>query len=88
MIGALGRYTKCEILTIRSNRILRMKIDIDEQLIREAMQKGGFLTKSAAVEAGLRLLLDDRSQADIRQLDGKVKWEGNLDESRLGRNQD
>jgi Arc/MetJ family transcription regulator len=67
---------------------MRMKIDIDEQLICEAMQKGGFLTKSAAVEAGLRLLLDVRSQADIRRLRGKVKWEGNLDESRLGRNQD
>jgi Arc/MetJ family transcription regulator len=67
---------------------MRMKIDIDEQLIREAMQKGGYLTKSAAVEAGLRLLLKVHSQADIRELHGKVKWEGNLDESRLGRNQD
>jgi len=88
MIGALGRYTQCEILTHLEQSHMRMKIDIDEQLIREAMQKGGFLTKSAAVEAGLRLLLDIRSQADIRQLHGKVQWEGNLVESRQERTQD
>jgi len=33
-----------------------MNIDIDEQLIREATQKGDFPTELAAAEAGLRLL--------------------------------
>jgi Arc/MetJ family transcription regulator len=67
---------------------MRTNIDIDDRLIHEAMEKTGSRTKKAVVEAGLRLLLEIRSQADIRQLFGKVKWEGNLDESRLGRNVD
>ena len=67
---------------------MRTNIDIDDQLIHEAMQKTGSRTKKAVVETALRLLLDIRSQADIRQLYGKVKWEGNLEESRLGRNVD
>jgi Arc/MetJ family transcription regulator len=67
---------------------MRTNIDIDDELIREAMQKTGSPTKKAVVETALRLLLDIRSQADIRQLYGKIKWEGNLDESRLGRNVD
>ena len=64
---------------------MRTNIDIDDQLIREAMQKSGAPTKKAAVEAGLRLLLDVHSQADIRLLYGKVQWEGDLNQSRLGR---
>ncbi len=65
---------------------MRTNIDIDDQLMDEAMQKTGSRTKKAVVEAGLRSLLDIRAQADIRQLYGKVTWEGNLEESRLGRN--
>ena len=42
-------------------------------------------TKRAAVEAGLRLLVQTRSQTNIRRLRGKIRWEGDLDKSRLGR---
>jgi len=44
----------------------------------------GTRTKKAATEAGLRLLLEAHGQAAIRRLRGKVRWEGNLDESRGG----
>jgi len=37
---------------------MRTNIDIDDQLMKDALLKGGFRTKKAAVEAGLRLLLD------------------------------
>jgi Arc/MetJ family transcription regulator len=47
---------------------MRTNIDIDDQLIHEAMQKTGSPTKKAVVETALRLLLDIRSQADIREL--------------------
>jgi len=65
---------------------MRTNIEIDDQLMRQAMRSSGARTKRATVEAGLRLLVQVRRQAGIRRLRGKIKWEGNLDESRLGRN--
>ncbi|MGB2644305.1 MAG: type II toxin-antitoxin system VapB family antitoxin [Candidatus Acidiferrum sp.] len=64
---------------------MRTNIEIDDQLMRQAMRSSGARTKRATVEAALRLLIRLRRQAGIRQLRGKVKWEGNLNESRLGR---
>ena len=64
---------------------MRTNIDIDDRLIEEAMKSSGSRTKRAAVEAGLRLLIQTRSQDSIGKLRGKVKWEGNLQRSRLGR---
>ncbi len=65
---------------------MRTNIDIDDGLMRQAMQKNGTSTKKATVEDALRLLIQTRSQVGMRQFRGKVKWEGNLNESRLGRN--
>jgi Arc/MetJ family transcription regulator len=64
---------------------MRTNIDIDDRLMEEAMKSSGSRTKRAAVEAGLRLLIQTRSQDSIRKLRGKVKWEGDLERSRLGR---
>ena len=64
---------------------MRTNIEMDDQLVKQAMRCTGAPTKKAVVEAGLRLLVQTHSQASIRKLRGKVKWEGNLDESRLGR---
>jgi Arc/MetJ family transcription regulator len=64
---------------------MRTTIDIDDALIRKAMRLGGLTTKKAAVEAALRLLIQTHSQVRIRRLRGKVKWEGNLDDSCRGR---
>lgn len=64
---------------------MRTNIEIDDQLMREAMRSSGATTKKAAVEQALRLLVQTRSQASMRRLRGKVKWNGNLDESRRGR---
>jgi Arc/MetJ family transcription regulator len=65
---------------------MRTNIEIDDQLMRQAMKSSGARTKRATVEAGLKLLVQVRGQTGIRRLRGKIKWEGNLDESRLGRN--
>jgi Arc/MetJ family transcription regulator len=65
---------------------VRTNIEIDNQLLNEAMRSSGARTKKAAVEAGLRLLVKTQSQAAIRRLRGKVQWEGDLNESRLVRN--
>lgn len=64
---------------------MRTNIDIDDRLMEAAMKSSGSRTKRAAVEAGLRLLIQTRSQDSIRKLRGKVKWVGDLDRSRLGR---
>jgi Arc/MetJ family transcription regulator len=47
-------------------------IEIDDQLVREAMRSSGARTKRAAVEEALRLLIQIRGQARLRQLRGKV----------------
>jgi Arc/MetJ family transcription regulator len=65
---------------------VRINIEIDDQLLSEAMRSSGARTKKAAVEAGLRLLVKTQSQTAIRRLRGKVQWEGDLNESRLVRN--
>ncbi len=67
---------------------MRTNIDIDDQLIHEAMQESGSRTKKAVVEEALRLLVQTRKQGSIRRLRGKVQWEGDLEESRLGRGHD
>lgn len=64
---------------------MRTNIVIDDQLMRKAMRVSGLKTKRAAVEAGLRLLVDVRAQAGIRRLRGKVPWHGNLDKMRARR---
>lgn len=64
---------------------MRTNIDIDDDLMRQAMRSSGARTKRAVVEEGLRLLIQTRGQASMRRLRGKVKWEGNLQRSRLGR---
>ena len=64
---------------------MRTNIEIDEELIQEALRVSGLKTKRAAVEAGLRALIRLNRQKNIVDLAGKVQWEGNLDESREGR---
>ena len=63
----------------------RTNIEIDDRLMRQAMRTGKGRTKRAVVEAGLRLLVQTHAQIGIRRLKGKVRWEGNLSESRQGR---
>jgi Arc/MetJ family transcription regulator len=62
---------------------MRTNIDIDDRLMRQAMRSAKSRTKRAAVEAGLRLLIQTRAQVGIRRLRGKIRWEGDLSQSRL-----
>jgi Arc/MetJ family transcription regulator len=67
---------------------MRTNIEIDDRLMREAMRRSGAGTKKSAVEKGLRLLVEMHAQTSIRRLRGKVKWDGDLNQSRLGRSAD
>ncbi len=64
---------------------MRTNIDIDEELIQEAMRLTGITTKKAAVESALQQMVSLKKQERIRELRGKFKWEGNLDEMREDR---
>jgi Arc/MetJ family transcription regulator len=64
---------------------MRTNIEIDDELMGQALRCSGRRTKRAVVEEGLRLLVKTRAQAKIRRLRGKALWEGNLESSRLGR---
>src|SRR2546427_4178533 len=55
---------------------MRTNIDIDNRLMREAMRSSGKRTKRAAVEAGLRLLVQTQAQAKIRRLGGEKQRGG------------
>jgi Arc/MetJ family transcription regulator len=63
---------------------MRTNIELDDQLVERAMRSSGARTKRA-VEAALQLLVKTHSQTAIRRLRGKVEWQGNLNESRVGR---
>ena len=67
---------------------MRTNIEIDDHLVSKAMRSSGARTKKAVVEAGLRLLVKTHSETAIRQLRGRVQWEGDLNKSRLGRVQE
>ena len=64
---------------------MRTNIEIDDRLMRQAMRSTGARTKRAAVEQGLRLLIQTKGQASLRQLRGKVAWQGDVNASRLER---
>jgi Arc/MetJ family transcription regulator len=71
-------------LTIHTRPIhMRTNIVIDDQLMTEAMNASGHKTKRAVVEEALRLLIQLKRQEQILSLRGKLKWEGDLEASRL-----
>ncbi|MGM0632801.1 MAG: type II toxin-antitoxin system VapB family antitoxin [Pseudomonadota bacterium] len=61
---------------------MRTNIDIDDQLMNDALQATGLRTKKEAVELGLKTLVRLHKQAEIRKFKGKLKWEGDLDDMR------
>lgn len=63
---------------------MRTNIVIDE-LMADALKASGYRTKNQAVEQGLKLLVRRSQQEEIRDLRGKIKWEGDLDEMRGGK---
>ena len=64
---------------------MRTNIVIDNDLINEAMALGNLKTKKEAVEAGLKLFVQMKRQEQLKNLRGKLKWEGDLDKMRSDR---
>ena len=65
---------------------VRTNIDMDDALFDKAKRATGLRTKKETVEEGLRLLVRLKEQEEILGLAGKVRWEGDLETSRRGRN--
>jgi len=64
---------------------MRTNIEIDDELLSQAMLAAGQSTKRATVEEGLRLLVQVRKQAEaLADLKG-LGWDGDLDEMRRDR---
>jgi antitoxin ParD1/3/4 len=65
---------------------MRTNIEIDDKLMHAAMRAGGFKTKKDTVAAALKLLAQQRdAYRRLRDLSGKLMWEGDLAEMRRDR---
>lgn len=63
---------------------MRTNIVIDDRLMQQALLVTGLKTKREAVEQGLLTLIRLAEQAEIRELRGKVAWQGDLEAMRKG----
>jgi Arc/MetJ family transcription regulator len=77
-------HTNNNIYT-HKERIVRTNIIIDDELIDQARRLSGLKTKRAIVEEALKMLISSYEQAEVRNLRGKLRWEGDLDKLRENR---
>jgi len=61
---------------------MRINIVLDDEILKSALNIGGFKTKKATIENALKLFIQIKGQKKIKELIGKIKWEGNLEEMR------
>ena len=76
--------TSCCPLHVHSGD-MKTHIELDDVLLEQVFELGGFATKKAAVNTALAesaILLKRRELLAMR---GKIPWEGNLDEMRADR---
>ncbi len=64
---------------------MRTNIEIDDELMKQALEKTGLKTKKAVVEEGLKRLIASKSQEELLKYFGKLKWEGDLDDMRTSK---
>jgi Arc/MetJ family transcription regulator len=63
----------------------RTVLDIDDSLYEQAKLYTGLKKKVDVVTYALKHLIEQRDLEQILELQGKVAWEGDLDEMRRGR---
>jgi Arc/MetJ family transcription regulator len=64
---------------------MRTNVLIDDELMTKAKEVTGLQTKRAVIDEALRTLIRLKSQEKVRELRGKLHWEGDLDVMREGR---
>ena len=61
---------------------MRTNVVIDDDLMESALKVSGLRTKKDVIEEGLKLLVQVKSQKEIKDFRGKLKWSGSLDAMR------
>lgn len=61
---------------------MRTNIVLNDKLITEALTLSQIKTKKSVVEEALKLFVQVKRQEKIRELRGKLHWEGNLSDMR------
>ena len=61
---------------------MRINLEIDSELMDEAIKLSGLKTEKATVELGLRTLVSLKKQEEFRRNRGRLDWEGQLDDMR------
>lgn len=64
---------------------MRTNIVLDDELVREGLKLTKLKTKKELVNTALKELVERRKRKKLLKLEGKVAWEGDLDEMRRGR---
>lgn len=64
---------------------MRTNIVLDDRLVKEGLKLTKLKTKKELVNLALKELVEGRKQRKILKLEGKIKWEGSLDELRRSR---
>lgn len=64
---------------------MRTNIEIDDEVMREAQHLIGTKTKRETVDVALRELVARHRRLGVLELRGRVRWSGDLEESRRGR---
>ena len=57
-------------------------VEVDDELMATVLRESGLPSSQAAVEEGLRLLVERSRRRRLADLFGKVAWEGDLDRLR------
>lgn len=66
----------------------RTNIDLDDELVAEAMRRFGLKTKKEAVDLALRRLVGPRLSPEFFESLEGIGWDGDLDEMRRSKIQD
>lgn len=67
---------------------MRTNVVIDDKLIEEGMAYTGCRTKRELVNYALKKIVNHEKRKAILSLEGKLHWEGNLNEIRSSRFED
>lgn len=74
---------KNRIFVYKENGKMRTNIEIDVNLMEQALRLSHLKTKKEVVHQALEQYVKRLKRLKLLAMQGKVKWEGNLDEMRL-----
>ena len=80
------RYVVGKFAQSPSNYYMATNLEIDNNLIQEALKLGGHRTKRAVVEAALQEYVQRRKQLTVTELFGTIEYEDDYDYKKQRRN--